>query len=128
MCLFLWHFENGPAPTRSYSLPNSVPGKSRHISLNAILELFSTTARFALGFSLTKALGQLTWVWFRKRNRQLADFSVFDQVAKSSPVRSLKLVMMLKARLVRLRSIVLCVYADSVLFIDISQLLALSSL
>jgi Protein of unknown function (DUF3176) len=99
---FLWHFDGQPAPSWSYSAPNSSPksiaGRSAHVSINAILELFSTTARIALGFSLTKALGQLTWVWFKKGKRQLADFSVFDQAAKHSPMGSLKLIMMLKAR------------------------------
>jgi len=52
----------------------------------------------ALVIPLTKALGQLTWVWFAKSKRQLADFAIFDQAAGQSLMGSAKLVWRLKGK------------------------------
>jgi len=100
MSILLWHFDQKPAPTWSYTPPESLTGKSARVSLNSILELFSRAASISLAFPLTKALGQLAWVWFKKHKRQLTDLTVFDDAAKHSLFGSLKLVMMMKGRLV----------------------------
>jgi hypothetical protein len=98
MSILLWHYDAMPSPSWSFAFHRSLNGKSRHVTFNSILDLFSTASRIALALPLTKALGQLAWVWFTKHTRQLADFAVFDQAAKQSPIGSAKLIWRLKGR------------------------------
>jgi hypothetical protein len=101
MSILLWRYKNKPAPIWSFAYHGSITsltGISKRVTFNAILELFSTASRIALALPLTKALGQLTWVWFTEHSRQLADFAVFDQAAKQDPMGSAKLIWRLKGR------------------------------
>ena len=93
-----------PQPTWAYTSPAkkigsiSIPAVTIAVSPNTILSLLSTIGRICVLIPITKCLGQLKWVWFAERERQLSDFEAFDNA--KSVTGSLILVWKLKFRLV----------------------------
>jgi Protein of unknown function (DUF3176) len=101
MCLFLWKYNGGPAPTWSYQFKASDPMwvKSNRITFNAILSIFSKAAALGLGFAMTRAMAKLTWIWFMGENdRKLADLGLFNKAAQKDPAGAVQLLWMLKGR------------------------------
>jgi Protein of unknown function (DUF3176) len=56
---------------------------SSTLSLNTMVAILSTIARFALSVPIEACLGQLKWIWFRSgRPRQLSDIEKFDRASR----------------------------------------------
>lgn len=99
MAIFLFHFDGEPAPNWSHTFGHlSSTKKAARITFNAILELFSRFSTIFFTYILTRSLGQLTWIWFTKRDRQLTDFSLFHQALARHEMGALKLIWKLKAK------------------------------
>jgi Protein of unknown function (DUF3176) len=104
MGLFLWIYDQHPAPNWSYNykdaLTNLDPAvKAKQLTLNSMLSPFSTASRVLLGLPLAKALGQLMWVhYLGRKDRKLADVAIFDKAMRKDHRGAMELVWMLKAR------------------------------
>jgi Protein of unknown function (DUF3176) len=103
MCLLLRKFNGKVVPSWSINPPKKSTSttstfiSSKHITLNSILSLFSTTTEVLLAYLLTKSLTKSTWLWFMgKKDRKLADMTVFYKVAKKSWKGAVSLILMLK--------------------------------
>lgn len=51
------------------------------ITLNTFIAVFAAVAKAALILSVSEAIGQLKWIWFR-RERKLFDFHAFDNASR----------------------------------------------
>lgn len=100
MSIFLHHFDGKPTPNWSHSIKvfrsQSPVQIAARITFNAILEQFSRFSTIFFAYVLTRSLGQLTWIWFTKHERQLTDFSLFYQAAGRYEIGALKLIWKLK--------------------------------
>ncbi|RDI82398.1 hypothetical protein Vi05172_g7748 [Venturia inaequalis] len=56
----------------------SIPSKTVNVTLNSVISWISTVGKIAILIPITKGLGQLKWVWFAEKERQLADLETFD--------------------------------------------------
>jgi hypothetical protein len=98
--VFLYHFDGKPAPSWSHSFghKSTTTQKAARITFNAILELFSRFITITFTYVLTRSLGQLTWIWFTKRGRQLTDFALFHEAVGLHEIGALKLIWKLKIK------------------------------
>ena len=100
MSIFLYHFDDKPAPNWSHTigLRSTAQKKALRITLNSILELFNRFTTISFTYILTRSLGQLTWIWFTKHERQLTDFTLFHQAVGQNEIGALKLIWKLKVK------------------------------
>ena len=64
-------FNQEPAPSLSYGL-----------TLNAIISILATASKSSLIFAVGECIGQLKWVWFHSRRRQLDEMQLFDSASR----------------------------------------------
>jgi hypothetical protein len=101
LCILLQIYDNKPEPNWSYALPvgpESLTAKSRNISFNSIIALFSSFARLCLVVPLASGVAQLKWVWFAQDKRELTDFTAFDAAARGDLIYNAQLVWRLKGK------------------------------
>ncbi|KAJ5381158.1 uncharacterized protein N7496_003586 [Penicillium cataractarum] len=53
-----------------------------NLSLNTVISWLSTIAKGCVLFSISEGLGQLKWVWFAQKRRQLSDLRAFDAASR----------------------------------------------
>ena len=58
-----------------------LPEWPSNITLNSLLSVLSQVAQWGLMGSIAKALGQLKWLWFKKK-RSLNEFVVIDEASR----------------------------------------------
>ncbi|KAF2095410.1 hypothetical protein NA57DRAFT_79137 [Rhizodiscina lignyota] len=68
----LKHYDGHPAPNW------------KHVSLNALISVLSTTSSICVLTPVTSGIGQLKWLWFAnsKTGRKLSDFEDFDAASR----------------------------------------------
>ncbi|KAL4887793.1 hypothetical protein BDV59DRAFT_196983 [Aspergillus ambiguus] len=74
-------YNKKPAPSLSYGL-----------TLNAIISILATASKSALIFAIGECIGQLKWVWFYKRRKQLDGMQLFDSASRG-PFGSLMVIL-----------------------------------
>ncbi|KAF2430985.1 hypothetical protein EJ08DRAFT_206377 [Tothia fuscella] len=67
------------------------------ITLNAYISVLSAISKYALAVPVDEALGQLRWLYFSDRPRNLIDFELFDDASRG-PWGSLALIIHTKAK------------------------------
>jgi hypothetical protein len=101
LCILLKCFDGKADPKWSYTLSatsDSPVAKSRTISLNSIISLFSGLARVCLVIPLASGVSQLKWVWFAQDKRVLTDFTAFDAAARGDPIDNAQLMWTLRGK------------------------------
>ena len=66
----LYHFENQPQPGWKV------------ISLNTVISFLSQFAKFCILAPISTAIGQLKWIWFSERERQVSELEAFDAASR----------------------------------------------
>ncbi|PKX90088.1 DUF3176 domain-containing protein [Aspergillus novofumigatus IBT 16806] len=72
-----------------YNLKRS-PDLPQGLTLNSIVSVLATAAKSSLLFSISNAIGQLKWIWFRQGKRQLYDMQAVDDASRG-PLGSLSI-------------------------------------
>ena len=80
--------DNKPLPGWSQPHEICVPSLSPQycgkvtVSINSIIAWLSTGAKICVLIPVTRALGQLKWIWFSENERCLSDLNKFDSAAR----------------------------------------------
>jgi hypothetical protein len=73
-----WGIHTSPRTIKGHN----IPGKDVPITLNSVISWLSTVGKICIMIPITKGIGQLKWVWFSERDRQLSDLQRFDDATR----------------------------------------------
>lgn len=79
LAILVKHYSGREAPDWSLTMRND---KSFHFTLNSLLSIISNFGTICAAIPITKALGQLKYLWFIEKDRTLADLETFDSASR----------------------------------------------
>ncbi|OCK74581.1 hypothetical protein K432DRAFT_409737 [Lepidopterella palustris CBS 459.81] len=77
-----------------------------HITINSLIELITSVAKFAFMVPIVSVLGQLKWLWFKDDARPLADFQLYNNASGGLGCVKFSLRMLFKSPIAWLAAII----------------------